>query len=91
MNSKNKRRRKDMSAYKEYGLMPEEINLYKRFYEDHKACNPKVAEQLREESVAPIYTDIVLHMSTIGMCPSAKCHVCGVTKGIACQERLDSV
>lgn len=79
-----------MAAYEEYGLMPEEINLYKRFCGDHKACNPEAREIMMEEEAAPAYTDIVLHMSTIGMCPSAKCHVCGTSKSIACQERLDS-
>ncbi|KKK80093.1 hypothetical protein LCGC14_2826930 [marine sediment metagenome] len=75
--------------YNEYGLMPEEINLYEGFCKDHKTCNPEARGEMMEEEAAPAYTDIVLHMSTIGMYPSAKCSVCGTTKSICCQERIN--
>jgi len=74
----------------QYGLMPEEIQLYKRFCAVHKSCKPEVREQLMEESVAPAYTAIILHMSTIGMNPVVKCYVCGVEYSIACEERINS-
>jgi len=47
-----------------------------------------VAKML-EEAVAPIYTAITLHMSTIGMSPTVKCNICGTTKIICCQERIN--
>ncbi len=75
--------------YERYGLMPKEINLYEGFCNDHKACNPKAREEMLEEAVAPIYTAITLHMSTIGMSPTVKCNICGTTKIICCQERIN--
>ncbi len=75
--------------YERYGLMTKEINLYEGFCGDHKTCNPKAREEMLEESVAPIYTTVILYMSTIGMCPTVKCNICGVTKSICCQERIN--
>lgn len=73
----------------EHGLMPEEIELFRRFQETHRKCNPKDREVMMEEDMAPTYHEVILGMSTIGMSPWAKCRVCGKTESIACNRRLD--
>jgi len=46
--------------------------------------------RLMEEEAAPAYHDIILHMTSIGMTPMAKCHVCGDVESIICDERLNN-
>lgn len=80
----------EKDVYNEYGLMPKEIDNYRRFCDRHRGCgNLKAREEMMEESVAPVYTIVILYMSTIGMGPSAKCEVCGVEESIICDERVE--
>ena len=73
-----------------YDLMEEEIDNFDRFKVKHRNCNPKIRETLMEEEAAPAYHDIILHMTSIGMTPMAKCHVCGDVESIICDERLNN-
>ncbi len=74
----------------QFSLMPEEILKFQRFQNKHHSCDPEVREAMIEESCAPTMTSIILHQTSIGMCPSARCEVCDCTESIICNERLDS-
>ena len=78
-------------AIESYGLMKDEIELYKKFCQKHTACGPEKASAMMEEDCAPVYSTILLPMSTIGMAPVAQCGVCGAVESIACKKRLDKL
>ena len=75
-------------AIESYGLMKDEIELYKKFCQKHTACGPEKASAMREEDCAPVYSTILLQISTIGMSPAAQCEVCGAMESIACEKRV---
>jgi|WetSurSiteA1Bulk_404760.scaffolds.fasta_scaffold07285_3 hypothetical protein len=74
----------------EYGLMPEEIELFEQFKNRHRNCDPERREACIEEDVAPILFAIELCMSSIGMSPTAVCYICGQRNSIACEKRINS-
>ena len=75
----------------EYTLMDEEIKKFQGFQARHRECGQDGRREiLLEEVCAPTWFTIILSMTSIGMCPQAKCEVCNASESIACEERLES-
>ena len=78
-----------MSLVARFAVDEEEVANYYDF-KKHHICNSEKRLAMWEEDCTPVFTELCLVESTIGINVIAKCRVCGTTEVLNSKHRNDS-